>query len=129
MSNELDRYNIYQGVLKGELTPESAKQKLKVINFSGKEIEIVVTPDEVISVLNKYLWGKLDDKSISNWASFLFFEDAYISPNWEDEEQSDKYEPMWYVIQQLSTPAIDGKITPRKIKEHIKELEFLKQKL
>ena len=81
MSNKLDRYNIYKGVLKVELTSEVAKQKLKVINFSEKEVEILVTPDEVISVLNKYLWGKLDDKSLSNWASFLFFEDAYISPN------------------------------------------------
>ena len=51
------------------------------------------------------------------------------SPSNNDDSLDDLYEPMWYILQQLSCPAIDGKITPAKVKEHITKLDSIHKKL
>jgi hypothetical protein len=60
------------------------------------------------------LFGKL------YWQKFLL-KNCYVSPNYEyyinnpnadmNGEIADKYECVWYVVQQLSAPEIDGKNT------------------
>ncbi|MCS7022956.1 MAG: hypothetical protein NZU63_14145, partial [Gemmataceae bacterium] len=67
-----------------------------------------------------YQENRLNAEELSYWALLLLSLDCYISPDScikdesseeVDTNNTDYYEPMWYVLQQLSTSEIDGPIT------------------
>ena len=61
-------------------------------------------------------------QQLSDKSAFLISIDAYKTAGWEDDRQADKYESMWYILQQLSTPFIDGPITKERVGRYINEL-------
>lgn len=113
---------IYQDVLCGSMTPADAKKKLQSELLEG---EVFVTPEIIEAMLSKYLAGEIDAELLSDWSLFLTTYDVYVTSGWEDDNQADKYEPMWEVLQQLSTPFIDGLITKERVRDHISELRLI----
>ena len=76
-------YSLCEQALVGEVSPEYTKKRLKLIDPSLLEkIEIVVTHSKIIFVLNKYLTGEVDAKTLDDWASLILLEDVYVHPNW-----------------------------------------------
>ncbi|MEX2499484.1 MAG: hypothetical protein WD397_11490 [Wenzhouxiangellaceae bacterium] len=109
----------YKDVLHGNLTPDEAKSRWQSETHGEDVKELFVTPETVGSMLNKYLAGQVDAQSLSDWAAFLTSCDVYVTHGWKDDSQADKYEPMWEILQQLSTPSIDGPITKNRVKSYI----------
>lgn len=124
---------ILEGILHGEFSVSEAIdllrnylqidlddsiRKINVIHPLNCEVEI--TPIEVQNVLNKYIRGEVDADYLTKWAFLLTTLDEFTTPPNDDE---DYYEHMWYVLQQLSSPEIDGKITLDKISGHVIELD------
>ncbi|MEM8777869.1 MAG: hypothetical protein AAGF26_03160 [Cyanobacteria bacterium P01_G01_bin.49] len=126
MKKQID---IYQKVLLGEILPKEAKQEIassQIVMSENQQVQVIVTPNHVSWMLNCCLNQKINEQELSDWASFLTSDDIeniYIHPNWEDERQADYYESMWYILQQLSPPAIDGKITRERVREHLEILD------
>jgi len=87
----------------------------------GCSIEVDVP--HVVSRLKDYLRGTIPAYELMQWAAHLTLIDAYVSPGWQDDALADEYEPMWDVLQQLSSPSTDGKITPEVVSAHLRRLE------
>ncbi len=84
--------------------------------------EIVVFPLQIVNMLCMYLKNEISAEKLSEWASFLITSDVYVCPDWKDQEKSEKYERMWYVLQQLSSPELDGEITQKGVRQHLQTL-------
>ena len=114
---------VYKKVLHGDLVPADAKSKM---HLNTQEPEIFVTPVIIEVMLRKYLAGVIDAQLLSDWAEFLISHDVYVTEDWEDDSQADKYEPMWEILQQLSSPFIDGTITKDLVESYISQLSIIK---
>ena len=112
----------YIQVLHGILVPDKVQVKIQS-EVEGQEI--FVTPTIIISMLEKYLAGAVNEEQLSDWAGFLISNDVYVTESWEDDFQADKYEPMWEVLQQLSAPVIDGETTKYRVEDYISQLSSL----
>lgn len=113
---------VYKEVLHGDLTPAEAKSKVRP---DLQEQEVFVKPSIIEMMLNKYLTDVVDAQQLSDWAAFLTSHDVYVTEDWEDDAQADKYEPMWEVLQQLSSPFIDGPITKDRVEGYINQLSSI----
>ncbi len=82
---------------------------------------IIVFPNQVKKILLSYLKNEMSDDALNIWAEFLCFRGEYVGN--DDNEDEDYYEDMWYVVQKLSTPEIDGEITPDTVREYLRELD------
>ncbi len=104
---------------------------LNLVSPDLSDVKIEVQPFQVRKIIISYLNGKINSLNLNRWAEFLCFRDEYVSKNWENEKSADFYEDMWYVVQKLSTPEIDGEITPETVRQYLKELDkyFENQKL
>ena len=121
---------IYRELLQGKITVETAQERIDKLNIKSQEIdeiEIAIVPDDIIYVLQKFLSGKLQSEYLLDWSSFLIIENVFVDPEWIYDPYSDSYEPIWWVLQQLTCPAIDGAITFTRVKELAKYLEDLKK--
>jgi len=87
------------------------------------ELKIVVLPVDVKKILMSYLKGDITLENLNIWAEFLCFRGEYVCNDWESDESADYYEDMWYVVQKLSTPEIDGEITPDTVRVYLEELD------
>ena len=87
------------------------------------EEEVEIYPLDVQRMLWRYLKSEIEPDQLSSWASFLTISQAYLPP--ASDHGEDYYEPMWYVLQQLATPELDGAITPTKVKAHLAAIEKL----
>jgi len=70
-------------------------------------------------MLLKFLSKEIDAESLSSWASFVVVAEVYAVSGWEDDAIADRYEPMWHVLQMLSTPFLDGPINEKSVNEHL----------
>ncbi len=86
------------------------------------EIRVPVTPSDVKNMLVEYLSGKITADDLNNWAGFLCIRAEYVPPE-INESDPDYYEDMFYVIQCLSTPEIDGEINEKQVKQYLSELD------
>jgi len=127
--------SLFWKALLGEISPEEMEKKFnnRSLPFSHL-VKIHLDPVAIIHVLEKFLQGEIDEWFVKQWALFILMMDCYVSPNFEyyinhnDYQADDKYEDVWYVVQQLSAPEIDGELTPEKAEEHISFLqEFMKK--
>ncbi|MBA2655188.1 MAG: hypothetical protein H0U71_09030 [Gammaproteobacteria bacterium] len=84
-------------------------------------MRVIVTPVEVKKILLAYLSGELSANDLTNWAGFLCIRTEYVSPR--HESNPDYYEDMWYVVQCLSTPEIDGEVSEKQVKLYLSELD------
>jgi hypothetical protein len=90
---------------------------------SDANIEVVILPIHVKNILLAYLEGKINQDEIILWGKFLCIRSGeYTCQNWEEDESADFYEDMWYVVQKLSTPEIDGEITAELLGSILKSL-------
>lgn len=85
-------------------------------------LEIGIFPEDVKKILSKFIKGELNEDEIRKWASLILaLVDVYSTPLKKGEKE-DKYEPMWYIIQQLASPEVDGNLTIQKAELFIEEL-------
>jgi len=87
------------------------------------DMEVIVYPKHVKKMLMAYLDKKISAEDLTTWADFICIRGEYCSPNYLDDELADYYEDMFYVIQRLSTPEIDGEINATRIKAYLTELD------
>jgi len=97
-------------------------EKVNINDSALYGVKIPVLPKNVEKMLQAYLSGNLAEKDLNNWANFLCLRSEYISAGYENEELADYYENMWYVIQRLSTPEIDGEINKEQVKLYLNEI-------
>lgn len=90
------------------------------------DVKITVSPENVAKMLLAYLNKSINDEQLKNWANFLCSRAEYVSIDADFNIVSDYYEDMWYVIQRLSTPEIDGEINDSTVKKYLNELEKYK---
>ena len=83
---------------------------------------IIIKPSHIRKMLLKYLTGEISDFELNQWARFICLRGEYKVPGWEDDNICDFYEDMYYVIQRVSTPEIDGDIDENSIKSYLDEL-------
>jgi len=125
MNNE----NIYKQYLEGEISLKNENLKPLYKQKSNEDCQVTIIPSAIVKMLSIYLNRQISEKELSEWASFIIVSDVYVSPNWEIDEQADKYESMWNILQQLSSPEIDGEVTPERVKEHIQVLQAIEKNL
>ncbi|MEM2160993.1 MAG: hypothetical protein QXN55_08580 [Candidatus Nitrosotenuis sp.] len=94
-------------------------------------MQVTVLPKHVRKMLWNYLAGKISAEELSRWANFLCLRAEYSSVHYLDDKLDDSlkdkladyYEDMWYVIQRLSTPEIDGEIDEARVRSYLDELK------
>jgi hypothetical protein len=74
-------------------------------------------------MLNDYLAGKVNANDLTRWAMFICLRAEYGTPDYLDDEIADYYEDMFYVIQCLSTPEIDGEVNEERVRQYLSELD------
>jgi len=89
---------------------------------ANKNEIIIIKPSQVRKMLLKYLSGELSDFELNQWARFICLRLEYIVPGGDDNKINDFYEDMYYVIQRVSTPEIDGDIDEDRIQSYLDEL-------
>lgn len=94
---------------------------------SELDIDIIVYPKDVKRTLLAYLNDKITNTDLTKWADFINWRSKYSYPDREDENEgyeiADHYKDMWYVIQKLSTPFLDGDICHSRVKQYLSELD------
>lgn len=76
-------------------------------------------------MLHAYLDSKVGAQILQEWASWALVQDEFCVSGWDDDRIADHYEPMWYVLQRISTPFIDGEITRERVQSYVSELHAL----
>lgn len=107
-------------ILNGDIARISKVNETDVALF---DMEVIIYPKHVRNILQAYLAKKISAEDLINWADFICIRGEYCSPNYLDDEMANYYENMFYVIQRLSTPEIDGEINEERAKAYLKELE------
>ena len=97
-------------------------EKVNINDPASYEVKIPILPKNVEKMLQAYLSDNITEKDLSNWANFLCLRSEYISAGYMNEELADYYENMWYVIQRLSTPEIDGEINQERVELYLNEI-------
>ncbi|MBA2655189.1 MAG: hypothetical protein H0U71_09035 [Gammaproteobacteria bacterium] len=87
------------------------------------DMEVIFYPKHVKKMLTAYLNKKISAEDLTNWAGFICIRGEYCSPNYLDDEEADYYEDMFYVVQRLSTPEIDGDVNEARVKSYLTELD------
>lgn len=87
------------------------------------EEEVVIVPNQVRKMLTLYLNKTISSFDLKKWANFVCLRAEYVVPGGTDDVINDHYEDMFYVIQRLSTPEIDGEINEERVKAYLKELD------
>ncbi len=96
---------------------------VNVEDVALNEVRVIVKPRHVKKMLLNYLSGKCSAEDLTRWASFVCMRAEYGSANYLDDEMVDYYEDMFYVIQCLSTPEIDGEVNEKQVKLYLSELD------
>jgi hypothetical protein len=97
--------------------------RVNAMDDAVNAIEVVVKSINVKHMLLSYLDGKINAVDLTKWACFICFSGSFCSPNYFDDDAADYYEDMFYVIQKLSTPLIDGDVNEASVKLFLTELE------
>jgi hypothetical protein len=86
-------------------------------------ILVPIFPKDVRSMLLAYLSNKITADELTYWAGFICIRAEYCIPNYIDDDMVKYYEDMYYVIQRLSTPQIDGEVNETSVKQYLYELD------
>lgn len=89
--------------------------------------EIIITPRKLRHVLDLYLSGIISSIQLQEWSEFICLRPEYVVPGGNNDTVNDYYESMYYVIQKLSTPCLDGKITFELVQKYKNEFVSLKE--
>jgi len=114
-------------ILHGDITRLRISREQGVYVFN---VEVTMYPADVKYILLQYLSDKISADDLWEWARYILINsDVYRHPrDHNDDEESDYYyyETMWYVIQRLSTPFLDGEITKPLVERYLTELSQYK---
>ncbi|MDA0698061.1 MAG: hypothetical protein O2793_16895, partial [Proteobacteria bacterium] len=80
-------------------------------------------PSYIRKMLLQYLEGEISDYELNQWARFICLRTEFTVPGGDDDKICDFYEDMYYVIQRVSTPEIDGDIDEDRIQSYLNELD------
>jgi hypothetical protein len=97
----------------------------EVPTISTSKNEIHITPADLLPTLHLFINGKLTEQQLQRWSSWVLNQEEFCVKNWEIDSVADHYEPMWYGLQKLSTPFIDGKIIKESVEAYIQKLQAL----
>jgi len=114
------KMQILDSILNGNISLIDDFDMNKVANINET---IIIRPSHVRKMLLKYLSGDLSDFELNQWARFICLRLEYIVPGGDDDKINDFYEDMYYVIQRVSTPEIDGDIDEDRIQSYLDELD------
>lgn len=106
-------------ILQGDI---SLISKVNESDVALYDMEVIVYPRDVKYMLRAYLEGMISSDDLTNWARFICMRGEYCSPNYLDDDIADYYEDIFYVIQRLSTPEIDGEVNEATVKSYLAEL-------
>ncbi len=107
-------------ILEGDI---SHINSVNVEDIALYEVRVTVEPCHVRKMLYDYLAGKINARNLTKWAMFICLRAEYGTPYYLDDDMVDNYEDMFYVIQKLSTPEIDGEINEASVKLYLAELD------
>lgn len=85
------------------------------------DFELELLPQDVINFLQLYVSNKKTGAEVKDWALFLLMTDAFSTPNIE----TDYFDLLWDIINELSCPEIDGKLTKERALNYISGLKKL----
>lgn len=95
------------------------------------EDRVPISPRHVKKMLINFLQAQVTASKLTKWAMFLTLRAEYVcpdpgveSPNSEFDD--DYYVDMWYVIQRISTPQIDGEVNTISVSRYLQELDKYK---
>ncbi len=115
-----NKLEILKSILNGNLSLIDNFDKNQVTYLNE---EITIKPSYVRKMLERYLKNEISYFDLNNWARFICLRTEYTVPDWENAEVNDDfYSDMYYVIQRISTPEIDGDIDEERIKGYLAEL-------
>jgi len=83
--------------------------------------KLELSPQDVINFLQLYISNKKIEAEVKDWALFLLMTDAFSTPNIE----TDYFDSLWDIINELSCPEVDGKLTKERALNYISELKKL----
>jgi hypothetical protein len=107
-------------ILEGDI---SRIDSVNVEDVALYEVRVTVQPCHVRTMLNDYLAGKVNANDLTRWAMFICLRVEYGTPDYLDDEIAYYYEDMFYVIQCLSTPEIDGEVNEERVRQYLSELD------
>ncbi len=87
------------------------------------DLEIIITPKDVIEMLRKWQQNLFTTQDLVKWASFIVISGAYTTEEINDDFLH--FTPLWGIVGEISTPEIDGSLTLERSNEYIKELSKL----
>ena len=101
------------------------ESKLTEFPIIEKDQHIFITPKDIVPKLQMYIDGNVSSDELVQWSSMILHQDCIVVKGWEDDQIADHYEPMWYILQQISAPFIDGPITKMRAQDYINKLAEL----
>jgi len=107
-------------ILEGDI---SRIDLVNVNDIALYEMQVTVEPRHVRKMLHNYLADNVNSSDLTRWAMFICLRAEYGTPYYMDDEMADYYEDMFYVIQRLSTPEIDGKVNKERVRQYLAELD------
>lgn len=79
----------------------------------------MLTPAKLSFILKEYKGGKISNLYLTALAEMILHSDKFVSLQ---HYQEDFYEGMWYILQTITTPFIDGEIESKDVDELLEYL-------
>ena len=119
-SYDIKKMRILVSILDGDI---SLIDEIDMNKYDQLDETIIIKPSHVRKMLLQYLEGEISDYELNQWARFICLRGEYKVPGRHDDAICDFYEDMYYVIQRVSTPEIDGDIDEDRIQSYLDELD------
>lgn len=116
----MDKINLLK-ILEGNI---SLIDRVNVNDVALPNDHVTVEPRHIRKMLKDFLAGKVNANDLTRWAMFVCLRGEYYgTPYSFDDEMADYFEDMFYVIQRLSTPEIDGEVNEERVRQYLSELD------
>ena len=90
-----------------------------------KPREVHITPPDLLPMLRRYFEGKATANEMQEWASWILFQEELCILGWQNDDLADYYEPMWNILQAISSPATDGPLSRTKAHAYMSMLNAM----
>lgn len=91
----------------------------------AKPREVHITPPDLLPMLKRYFDGKATANEMQEWASWILFQEELCILGWQNDDLADYFEPMWNILQAISSPAIDGPLSRTKAHAYMSMLNAM----
>lgn len=90
-----------------------------------KSREVHIAPPDLIPMLKRYFDGRRTVQEMQEWASWILFQEELCILGWQNDDIADYYEPMWNILQAISSPVTDGPLSRTKAHAYISMLNAM----